>query len=151
MSNSPLQNLMETLSPPQQAAINLTKLSLDCFNSADGTGMFAGVARYNILAGRVEIVAVQADNLTRFWALLLRRMQWPVPPKWADERIVAAISAPEGGEVLRILATETASIITLARMLHDADKASMKALRRNSEFQEEIENRDDSLFFGGEA
>jgi hypothetical protein len=141
---------METLSPPQQAAINLLKLSLDCFNGADGTGMFSGVERYNILAGRVEIVAVQADNLPRFWALLLRRMQWPVPPKWADERIVSAISVPEGGDVLRILATETASIITLARMLHDVDKASMKALRRNSEFQEEIDRRDDSLF-GGEA
>lgn len=139
------------MSPSQTAAINLLKLSLDCFNGADGTGLFSGVERYNILAGRVEIVAVQADNLPRFWALLLRRMQWPVPPKWADERIVSAISAPEGGEVLRVLATETASIITLARMLHDADKASMKALRRASEFHDEIENRDDSLLFGGEA
>jgi len=151
MSNSPLQNLIETLSPPQQAAINLLKLSLDCFNAADGTGLFSGTERYNILAGRVEIVAVQADNLPRFWALLLRRMQWPVPPKWADDRIVSAISAPDGGEVLRVLATETASIITLARMLHDVDKANMKAQRRAYEFYDEIENRDNSLYFGGEA
>lgn len=118
------------MSPPQQAAISLLKLSLDCFNGADGTGLFSGMERYNVLAGRVEIASVQADNLPRFWALLLRRMQWPVPPKWADGRIVEAISAPEGGEVLRVLATETASCITLARMLHDEKKAGMKAERR---------------------
>ncbi|MDD5181495.1 MAG: hypothetical protein PHT15_09585, partial [Gallionellaceae bacterium] len=124
-----LHNLLMTLSQPQQAAINMIRLSLDCFNSADGTGMFTGVERYNVLAGRVEISAVQADSLPRFWALLLRRMQWPVPPKYADDRILAAISAPDARDVLRALATETASIITLARMWHDQDKAARKALR----------------------
>ena len=78
--------------------------------------------------GRVEICAVQADNLTRFWALLLKRMQWPVPPKAADERLVRTLSVPDGSEVLRVLATETVSCITLARMLHDEGKALRKAL-----------------------
>jgi|GEM_PF-3272429 len=131
MSNQ-LQALISTLSPPQQAAINLIKLSLDCFNSAEGSGLFAGVERYNVLAGRVEISAVQADSLPRFWALLLKRMQWPVPPKSADQRILAAIAAPDASDVLRALATETASIITLARMWHDQDKAARKALHAES-------------------
>lgn len=91
--------------------------------------MFTGVERYNVLAGRVEISAVQADSLPRFWALLLRRMQWSVPPKSADQRILSAIAAPDARDVLRALATETASIITLARMWHDQDKAARKALR----------------------
>lgn len=107
----------------------MLKLSLDCFNGADGTGLFCGVDRYAALAGRVEICAVQADSLTRFWALLLRRMQWPVPPKSADQRILDAISSPDGREVLRALATETASIITLARMWHDQDKKSKRAIQ----------------------
>lgn len=128
MSN-PLQSLLTSLSPAQQAAIKLIKTSLDCFNSADGTGLFSGVDRYNALAGRVEICSVQADSLPRFWALLLRRMQWPVPPKAADEAILQAISAPDAHEVLRVLATETASVITLARMLHDKDKAARKSMR----------------------
>ena len=110
----------------------MVKLSLDCFNGADGTGMFSGVERYNVLAGRVEISAVQADSLQRFWALLLKRMQWPVPPKAADARILAAISAPDGRDVLRALATETASIITLARMWHDQNKAARKVLRADN-------------------
>lgn len=91
--------------------------------------MFSGVERYNVLAGRVEISAVQADSLPRFWARLLKRMQWPVPPKAADARILAAISAPDGRDVLRALATETASIITLARMWHDQDKQSRRAIQ----------------------
>lgn len=94
--------------------------------------MFSGVERYNVLAGRVEISAVQADSLPRFWALLLKRMQWPVPPKSADARILSAISAPDARDVLRALAAETASIITLARMAHDQDKATRKALRADN-------------------
>lgn len=133
-----LDNLLQTLAPPQRAAIGVVKLALDCFNGADGTGMFTGVERYNVLAVRVEIAAVQADNLPRFWALLLRRMQWPVPPKWADERIVTALSASDGNEVLRVLATETASVITLGRMLHDARKESLKTARRLAEMKGDI-------------
>lgn len=121
MSNE-LQSLIEQLDPPQKAAINLIKLSLDCFNGKDGTGLFSGVERYNVLAARVEVSAVQADSLTRFWALLLKRMMWPVPPKSADARILECISAPDARGVLRALAVETASIITLARMLHDQEK-----------------------------
>lgn len=126
---SSLEDLIQTLSQPQKSAIEITKLSLDCFNSADGTGLFSGVGRYAALAGRIEICAVQADTLPRFWALLLKRMQWPVPPKAADDRIVSAISAPDGRDVLRALATETASIITLARMAHDRDKQARREIR----------------------
>ncbi|HEY8136281.1 MAG TPA: hypothetical protein VIF61_00475 [Methylocystis sp.] len=129
--------LVETLEPPQRAAIQIVKIALDCFNSRDGTGLFSGVARYAVLAGRVEISAVQANNLTRFWAILLRRMSWPVPPKKADQAIVAALSAPDGRAVLMRLATETASIVSLARMLHDADKATRRAWQ---EPEEELAN-----------
>ena len=126
---SKVHDLIKDLSHAQQRAIGLIKLSLDCFNSADGTGLFSGVERYAVLAGRVEICAAQARDLTQFWALLLRRMQWPVPPKGRDDAIVEALSAPQPREVLRVLATETASVITLARMLHDQDKSARRAER----------------------
>jgi hypothetical protein len=133
---SKTSELVASLTPAQQHAIGIIKLSLDCFNSAEGTGLFSGVERYNMLADRVQICAVQADNLPRFWALLLRRMQWPVPPKYADTRIVEALSAGDDRAVLQVLATETASVITLARMLHDEDKASRRALREEMRAQE---------------
>ena len=99
--------------------------------------------RYAALAGRIEICAVQADSLPRFWALLLKRMRWPVPPKAADARILGAISAPGGRDVLRALATETASIITLARMAHDQDKQARRELR--AELQAAPSDFNDSL------
>lgn len=144
MSNQ-LLDLLASLSPPQRSAIALLQLSLDCFNSYDGTGLFSGPGRYGVLAGRTEICAVQADNLPRFWALLLRRMQWPVPPKAADQRIVEALSTPNPGDVLRVLATETVSCITLARMLHDADKAVRKALWDEQQAAETM-SETDTLF-----
>lgn len=128
MSN-PVIELLQTLSPPQRAAIGIIQLSLNCFNNADGTGLFAGVERYNVLAGRVEICAVQADSMVKFWALLLKRMQWPVPPKRADVLVVQALNVDSPHEVLRVLATETASVITLARMMHDADKSTAREMR----------------------
>lgn len=127
-----VNDLVESLSVPQKSAIAIVKLALDCFNGADGTGLFKGVERYNVLAGRVEICAVQADSLPRFWALLLRRMQWPVPPKGADQAIVDALCVEAPDDVLRAMATETASIITLARMLHDVDKKSRKEMRKET-------------------
>ena len=126
---SKVHNLIQGLSPAQQHAIGMIKLSLDCFNSAEGTGLFSGAGRYAVLAGRVEICAAQARDLAQFWALLLRRMQWPVPPKDRDDAIVEALSAPQPREVLRVLATETASVITLARMLHEQDKSARRAER----------------------
>ncbi len=132
MSN-PLDKLLEQLTPAQRGAIEITKLALDCFNCAEGTGLFTGASRYDVLAGRIEICAVQANSLPRYWALLLRRMQWTVPPKSADSRILSAISGDDAAGVLLALATETPSIVTLARMAHDADKAARKALRQSND------------------
>lgn len=150
---SEISEMIDQLEPQQKAAINLIKLSLDCFNSADGTGMFSGVTRYNVLAGRLEICAVQADSLPKFWALLLNKMRWPIPPKSADKRIFDAISADNHNGILRCIATETPSLITLARMLHDADKAARKQIHADLEdinadevFGKGDGDLDDSLF-----
>lgn len=139
-------DLIATLSPPQQAAIRITKLSLDCFNSADGEGLFTGVTRYSTLAGRIEICAAQARDLTQFWALLLRRMQWPVPQKSKDAAIVEALSAPAPRDVLKVLATETVSVITLARMIHDQEKAARRSAPIEKAVDEESLIDEASLF-----
>lgn len=126
--DNPAVALLAALTQPQRDAIAIIKLALDCYNSLDGAGLFTGTLRYNVLAARAEICAVQARDLHGFWSGLLRKMQWPMPPKRADALIVSAISSSEQPAVLRSLATETVSIITLARMLHDQDKATRKAL-----------------------
>ena len=102
--------------------MRLIQLSLDCFNSVDGTGLFTGTTRYPALAGRVELCAVQARNIPEFWAALLRKMRWPVPPRQYDSRIAELFLADDQPQVLRCLATESVSIVTIARMLHSAEK-----------------------------
>lgn len=109
------------------------KHCLDCFNTYDGVGLFAGPGRYSVLAGRVEICAVQADSLPRFWALLLRRMSWPVPPKAADARLAELLNDTDPGATLRVLATETASCLSIARMVHSEDKATRKTYTETPE------------------
>ena len=119
---------------------------MDCFNSADGTGLFAGVSRYNVLAQRVPLAAIQAQDMHAFWAGLLRKMQWSVPPKRADASIIDALTVEDDRKTLKVLATETVSIITLARALHDKDKKTRKELQ--SEFYEKANQEpefDDSL------
>lgn len=123
--------MVEQLSKPQQQAVRLLKASLDYFNSYDGTGLFAGTGRYAILEGRVGICAAQARDLVHFWALLLRRMQWPVPPKSADGVILPLLEGDT--EVLRVLANETASVVMIARALHSADKETRKKIEQDDD------------------
>lgn len=109
------------------------KSSLDYFNSYDGTGLFSGTGRYAVLEGRVAICAAQARDMVHFWALLLRRMQWPVPPKSADA-VILPMLIDDQGQTLRVLANETSSVVMLARAMHAMDKESRKRIEQEDDF-----------------
>lgn len=119
---SQVSELLGTLSQPEQDAVQVMVTALDCYNSKDGSGLFAGVERYSVLTARTEVAAVQSNGLAQFWANLLRRMMWDVPPRKFDQQIVSALNVENPHEVLRVLASGTASIIMLARMVHSAKK-----------------------------
>lgn len=104
--------------------MELVRLSLDCFNSRDGTGLFAGVARYAVLQDRVMLSATQSRSLFQFWGTLCRRMQWPTPPKRADGDILAALTHEDEAGVLAVLAGNPGPVIQLARLLHSEHKRS---------------------------
>lgn len=128
MTQNAVQQLIDNLSQPQKDAIHLVKLSLNCFNSMDGAGLFTGVARYNVLEQRLPLAALKSRNMFGMWAALLRIMQWPVPPKKLDQDIIESLNVSDPAQTLRVLATEAQAIISIARMLHDDDKAAKKAL-----------------------
>lgn len=117
-----LQKIMGDFLPEQRAAVEIVKTALDCYNSKDGTGLFTGSTRYDVLATRMAIAAAQVQSLTAFWAKLQQRMLWGVTPKSFDEQIVRVLAADEPLKVLTALRNETASLVMLARMLHDIDK-----------------------------
>lgn len=128
----------------------LLRTALDSYNSAEGTGLFAGVSRYGILEGRVQLAAVQARTLREFWSILCRKMLWPITPRSADEAILGLLADPEPGPVLRLLAGQTAPLLMIARFTHDAGKQARRAARASAD---DAPPEDDGLplFPGGAA
>lgn len=126
----PEPQILETLSEPERKAVALMKTTIDCFNSREGIGLFSGPARYNVLEERTMLCAVQARSLTEFWGILLRKMRWSTPPKRMDEEILSQLSLPEkdGLAVLRVVATQTASVVMLARYWHDETKKERREI-----------------------
>lgn len=119
---------------------------MNCFNSADGTGFFKGVERYNVLSQRAALAATQSRDVHGFWACLLRKMNWPLPPKKMDGEVIAVLAVGEQPAVLKALATETVSLITIARMLHDEDKKARRdfyaALAKEADSDEDLDFND---------
>jgi hypothetical protein len=128
-STPPSQTLLAGLTPAEQQAVRLLALALDSYNSFDGTGLFTGISRYEILEGRVHLTAVQARSLFEWWALLLRKMVWPAPTAAPGAQVLPLLQGEDADEVLRVLAAETPAVMMLARALHDEGKQARKAVR----------------------
>lgn len=124
--------ILEMLSQPQKDAVKIIQVSLDCYNSKDGIGLFTGVERYNVLANRVGLVAVQSRDMASFWAKLVSKMLWQMPPKKFDQMVFDALSVSDPAATLKALATETVSIVSIARMMHDKSKKERAAIREES-------------------
>lgn len=122
-----METLLNTLTPPQQKAIRLLRIVLNAYNTQDGVGLFAGISRYSTLTERLKLVATQSRDLPSFWSNLLRKMQWPIPPKRLDSELLTVLHEADPLAVLRVLAMETAYCVMLARHLHDGDKKVRKA------------------------
>lgn len=113
--------------------MRLVKTTIDCFNSRDGIGLFSGPGRYATLEGRLVMAATQGRTLFEFWGVLLRKMLWPTPPKRMDEEVLSLLSGAEDRLVLKAIASETASVVMLARLWHDEEKTARKTEREELE------------------
>ena len=114
------------MSQSEREAVQIVRTALDCFNSKDGSGLFTGVERYAVLTARTGIAAVQSVSLSQFWANLLRRMMWGVPPRKFDGQITECLTCEVPHEVIRILAMRTSAIVMLARMVHTEEKPKVE-------------------------
>lgn len=124
-----MDDLLADLNLDERHAVALLRTALDFYNSADGTGLFAGVSRYAVLEGRVQLAAVQARTLREFWAVLCRKMLWPILPRAADETILPLLAYPAGRSVLHLLAGQTAPLLMLARYTHTEAKTERRVAR----------------------
>ena len=117
-----IEELLGTLTEAQRQAVSMLKVFIDCYNSRDGAGLFAGVSRYSALEGRCALAAARATGLLEFWALLRRSLRLDIPARSADELITPLWQSYPPQPVLRCLAMESAEIIMIARMLCNVDK-----------------------------
>lgn len=143
-----LENLKKTLSPEERLAVLIVKTAIDCYNSKDGTGMFNGMQRYNVLAGRLAIAATQARSPIEFWGLLQKRMLWPPPPQKRDGEIMALLSQPEMPGAIAALAAGANAIVPIARAWHTIEKKQRIADLADTpnETEEENEKREERFF-----
>ena len=117
-----MNELLESLTEPQQHAVKLLKAFIETYNSRDGTGMFSGVSRYAMLESRTALAAVRSLTLLNFWATLRRSLRVDIPSRSDDDVIAPLWQCENPLPVLQCLATESAELTMLARMLCDAAK-----------------------------
>jgi hypothetical protein len=124
-----MDDLLATLQGHEQHAVKLLKLTLDEYNSPDGTGLFSGAARYAVLEARVSLTAMQAHTLISWWSLLCRKLLWPLPSVAIDGKLLDLLQVKPAADytamdVLRCLAYQTAGVVMVARHWHTTEKAA---------------------------
>ena len=126
-----MKELIDSLPASQKCAIEVLKVFIDIYNTSEGTGLFAGLARYSYLETRCKIAAVQNKEIMSFWSSLRQKLNCPISSKKDDEKIIRLWGFDNQIQVIKELATKSAECIMLARLLHDEDKEERR--RANKE------------------
>jgi hypothetical protein len=117
---SMLVEIVRDMSFSEFAATALIRLLIDLYNSAEGTGLFSGMNRYDLLESRARSAAVKSSNLRSFWANLTRSLQLPIQSGKQDEILTGFFALPVAVQfaIVNQVATEYRTIITVARVWH---------------------------------
>lgn len=119
---SAAQEIMASLEQDEQQAIKLVSMFLKVFNSYDGSGIFTGVSRYTTLSNRLVIAASQSKSLFSFWGNLCRLLSVGVNPTKYDDEVAQLFSYENPMGALGTIRKKYASVIVIARMLHNEEK-----------------------------
>src|SRR3990167_2842780 len=96
------------------------------YGGGDGTGLFAGVERYEYLTTRLSDGAASASNLSQLWGYLARSLSLGMYPERAFERMKAFLSLPLAiqGQMLLGAYKETQTVVLAARDIADSVRAA---------------------------
>jgi len=121
-------DVLDGLSFPQFALCAFAKLFIDVYNSADGTGLFAGPGRYEMLEGRLHAAAVRSGTLPGLWERLTRDMMVPIQPIFADDKLAKLFGLPLLVKQAMISAalTDYRTAVTIARLWATTEKQASK-------------------------
>jgi hypothetical protein len=123
---SDLLDVFDGITVGEFVATALVRLFLDLYNSAEGTGLFAGMERYGRLESRARQAAISAATLRTWWDRLCDGLVVPIHGGDHDAALLRLLTVPIPLQqrTLRLLAREYRSIVAVARLWHQTAKLS---------------------------
>lgn len=116
--------IFDAITFPEFAAAAMTKLFLDCHNSADGAGLFEGVERYTRLEARMRHAGIASPTLRSWWDRLTTALQVPIHRSDLDLPLLRLCALPSliQQQMLRLFTTDFRSLVAIGRAWHTAVK-----------------------------
>lgn len=113
-----LVDIVQPLKFSEFTAVALVRVLIDLYNSAEGTGLFSGVGRYEMMETRIHSAAVRSSTMARLWAVATRDLQFPIHGVKYDEVVMQFFALPLVAQEAAIMALmdEYRSIVTIARV-----------------------------------
>lgn len=103
---------------PEYVAAALLRLLVDQYGGADGTGLFSGLERYEMLERRLQAAAIVHSTLQRLWGALGADLLLPIHPSALDADLLAfwALSPALQRGAIAACAEQPRVVVTLARV-----------------------------------
>lgn len=129
--------LLETLNVVEFGAVVLARQFIDLYNSLDGTGLFSGMGRYEMLQARLNQSAVKSRSLRNFWDSLCQAMLVRIHGGEHDEGLILlfAMPLPYQRAVLRTLAEKHNSVVAISRYWHSQAKLGIESYAEKMEVE----------------
>ena len=124
-----LAELMSRFNLVEFIGVAFTRLVIDIYNSYDGSGLFSGMERYQMLDARLETSAVKSGSLRTLWDVLTRDLNLTLHPERHDEMLVTFFTLPPSVQfqVLAMLSDQHKSSVSVARLWHTKNKQQSAA------------------------
>lgn len=105
------------------------RLAIDIYNGYDGSGLFTGMERYQMLDNRLETSAVKAGSLRGLWDYLTAELNLGIHPERYDEPLAAFFALPPSlqFQVLATLSDQHKTMVSVARLWHTKNKRQSEA------------------------
>jgi hypothetical protein len=122
-----IADIFTDLTPHEFVACVSVRLFLDIYNTTEGSGLFAGLERYEMLESRLRAAAVRSNNLREFWSRLCRDLLVDIQPGEHDHELITLFALPAGFQrlVLRTLVNHYRHIVMIARCWHTDAKSAV--------------------------
>lgn len=116
--------LFEQFSFAQFVATATVRLWLDIYNGEDGTGLFSGMGRYDMLWPRLRVSAIRSANLRQLWDRTCNQMKVGIHPSKYDESLIALFALPVLVQyaAVKTIEAEYDSLTAVARYWHTEQK-----------------------------